>query len=141
MPFISELKPVVRQYGTCRVIAYVDEGWNSLDQTEINSQISSALQASGWALEESLYFIAFCWKSNDLPYIDLWRFKPNPVDDRSGPLADLAVFQSTKRVTEMGAASGNTLAVLGLEELHRRNSGSLENYLRQRPELPSEFWK
>ncbi|MDH4468483.1 MAG: hypothetical protein QE271_10515 [Bacteriovoracaceae bacterium] len=140
MAFISKFKPIVREYGSCKVIAYVDEGWKNLEEAEINLQILSALSGSGWELKESLYFIAFCWKSNGLPYVDLWRFKLNPVDDHSGPLADMVVFQSTKQVTEMGVASGNTLVVLGLEELHRRKCSSLENYFIQRPELPSEFW-
>ncbi len=141
MAFISKLKPVVRQYGSCQVIPYVDESWDRLDQAEIDLQLSSALQVSGWASEDSLYFIGFCWKSGDRPYIDLWRFKANPVDDHSGPLADMVVCQSGKCVQNMGVASGNTLAVLGLEELHRRDCGSLEKYLLLRPELPLGLWK
>ncbi len=62
------------------------------------------------------------------------------MDELSGPLADMGVYQDGKKIATMGVASGNTLAVLGIEELHRRQCKSLNEYLLKRPEIPKELW-
>ncbi len=71
--------------------------------------------------------------------VDVWQFAENPVDDISGPLVEVQVLRDGELTQERGVASGNTLIVLGLEELHRRMSDSSEEYLINRPSLPKEL--
>lgn len=61
----------------------------------------------------------------------------NFINHFSGSLVDMSVFRSGKRITHREIASGDLLAILGLEELHRRAPFLLADSFRQRPEIPS----
>lgn len=136
MAFLSQFSGKTRSFDGHSIVVYVDEGWGSPSESEIDAQTKSALLASGWSDSKPLYFIAFCWRSDGKPYVDLWKFSSNPVDDLSGPLADMGVFCEGNKIETMGVASGNTLVVLGLEDLQRRSQPTIESYLKSRPKLP-----
>ncbi len=51
-----------------------------------------------------------------------------------GYLADCDVYKETEIFKSSGIASENTLLVLGLEESHRRNCKSFDEYLKIRPD-------
>ncbi len=122
-----------------KVLVYVDEGWGR-DRIElIESTVATAVQNAEWGSGQELYLIAYVWAEDNSSMVDLWRFTENPVDNISGPLADVRVMQDGKHTKEFGAASGNTLLVLGLEEAYRRNCKTLTEYLSKRPDLPKEL--
>ncbi len=90
--------------------------------------------------QDSHYFIVFLWSWNEQKMMDVWSFRENSVDDRSGPLSEMDVFCNGEFCNDIGIASGNTLLVLGYEEKLRRQSESLQKYLGgQPPALPLEI--
>ena len=122
-----------------RVLLYVDEGWGR-DRVElIERVVLVALMNAKWSSGHELYLIAYLWRDAEATMVDLWRFTENPIDGISGPLADIRVMRDGQLTQEFGAASGNTLLVLGLEEKHRRGCEDLGQYLENRPILPKDM--
>jgi hypothetical protein len=114
--------------------------YGSMTMESLGSYLREIFEANVDFIGSADYVIGFIWSYEGDRMLDLWRFKSNHVDDRSGPLGDVRVFRNQKECSELGLASGNTLFVLGIEEKLRRQASSLRGYLRgDRPHLPLEL--
>ena len=140
MAFYLENYPRVVQLNELNIIIYVDEGWGKENLAQVEPAIIETCKSNPDFVKNAAFLIAFLWKKENFMF-DVWKFSDNPVDDLSGPLVDMRVFKGTEIDAELGVASGNTLLVLGLEEMHRRNSVSIESFLSTRPELPVDLIK
>jgi len=140
MAFFTEHYPRLVETPSAPVIVYADEGWgqaklNSVE-LEVRRAVEATVEAANWRVQDVEFLIAFAWRNGDLPMIDLWRFGKNPDDDSSGPLVEARILRDGKITEELGIGSGNTILVLGLEESHRRSTGNLTQFFKERPPLP-----
>lgn len=127
--------------GNTQIIVYPDvdaaESYKGFGYSDMQAYLEKTLNIDPEFFKDMTYGISFIWNFEGRKMLDFWKFTVNYVDDRSGPLADVKIYQELEPTTALGTASGNTLLVLGIEETLRRKSESLEQYLAgPAPQLP-----
>jgi hypothetical protein len=137
MAFIKTKDPSTRNIEGRRIVTHIDNSWGRDQLSCVDAELAKALKGASWQNDPGeLYFIAFLWRDGKVPVADLWRFIKNPSDKTSGPLADVKIVRDGMVVNTIGAASGNTLLVLGMEEVRRRKARSVEAFLGTKLKLP-----
>lgn len=124
-----------------QVIVYPDRdavgSYKGFQQQDLERHVRKLIKSDPKYFADMNYAISFIWNFEGKRMLDMWKFNGNFVDDRSGPLADVRVYKDMNIERELGAASGNTLLVLGYEEKLRRESHDLATYLKgSAPVLP-----
>jgi len=80
-----------------------------------------SILATNWPLfKDADMIIAVVWGNEGKEHCDVWKLNRNTLSDDSGFLYDVHIFAGTKKVTNMGAASGNTSIVITAEEMQLR---------------------
>lgn len=83
----------------------------------LESYINEIVETSTEYYKSADMILAYVWNQEDVPYADVWKVSRNNISDDSGFLYDVRIYASTKVVTDMGVASGNSSIVLTAEEL------------------------
>jgi hypothetical protein len=116
------------------------KAYQGMDKQAVQDYLTKIYQDNVEYYHTSDYLIGFLWSYQGAKMLDLWKFEPNPVDERSGPLSECRVYRDGVEVKDIGISSGNTLLVLGYEEKLRRSKRSLKEYLEgDPPKLPHEL--
>jgi len=126
------------------VIVYPDkdalESYREFEYYDLDNYLKDILAKNQEYFKNADYLIIFLWNYKGEKMMDVWKFDPNSVDDRSGPTGGVKIFQNGKVCKKLGMASGNTLLVLGYEEKLRRQSQDLMSYFKgPSPHLPLEL--
>lgn len=121
-------------------ICYADieakKSWN-IDKSTFELYLANLYSRHKEILSDGEYYICFLWSDNTYKMMDIWKFKENTFDDRSGPLNQAYIFKNLDRLDLVDIGSGNTIMVLGYEEKARRQSKDIADYLNNnRPKLP-----
>lgn len=135
MAFYTPLKKTISNIPT---FIFIDE-WTEevLDQKE-KSLINHIEKIYSLKLFNAQYRIVFLWKNENELMSDIRSF--DKVWKRgSWPLCDVSIVKWYTLETAIGVWSGNTLLVLWEEELRRRNSNSLEEYLHWKPIISNKL--
>lgn len=115
------------------------ESYKGFSEAQLGEYIKNIISSDEY-FKDTSYIIAFIWSLNGEKMLDVWKFNENHVDDRSGPLGDVRLYQEGKLCNDMEIVSGNTLMILGYEEKIRRQSKDLKGYLKgPAPKLPLEL--
>lgn len=127
-----------------QIIVYPDrdaiDSYKNYTYEDMENELEEIIRKDQAFFEDMDYSISFIWNYKSSRMIDFWKFNANYVDDRSGPLADVRIYKNDRICRDLGAASGNTLLVLGIEEKLRRKSKNLISYLKgPAPKLPFQL--
>lgn len=108
------------QIGGKQVIIYPDrdalDAYVDFSYEDMRVYFEKILAENKEYYDNAEYIISFIWSFEKDKMVDMWKFNSNHVDDRSGPLSEVKIFQNGKECTNLGMASGNTLLVLGLKK-------------------------
>lgn len=120
--FVDDLQIIVWPDADAKI------AYKGMTEKELEEYVLSIIKPDPY-YNDSSYIIMFIWSLEGDRMIDVWKFKENYVDTRSGPLGDVRVYREGKICKDLELASGNTLLVLGYEEKLRRQSKDLKSYL------------
>lgn len=136
-------KRIATTIGSIPVIVWVDidakKSFGNISQSELFLYLEKVLGAK-YDKTDTSYLIIYAWTMESNKMLDVWKYTVNTVDVRSGPLVGIKLYKEGEVANDDEIASGNTLVILGQEELCRRGFGSLQEYLELgKPELPFEM--
>jgi len=133
-------KPVILNLNNRFQIVYPMKGVEDVlgrDIEKMEEYLMKMGEATGY-LKDCEYSIVILWNDGNDIMTDLWIFKGMESID-SGYLIDCRTFRNLKEIHEEGITASDGLMILGkeceLEELNRKNGGSIEEYINENREF------
>lgn len=144
IPNHSFYKSVDLNYDNLQVIVWPDadstDAYKWFSYEDLRKYVQDIIESDRDYFDNCIYIISFIWSLDWEKVIDMWKFDDNSVDDRSWPLSEARVYKEWKVCTDIWLSSWNTLLVLWYEEKMRRQSESIDTYLKgPAPQLPLEM--
>jgi hypothetical protein len=139
---MSFYKPYTTKILDIPIILYPENGLEKIFQRlsgSLENYLSNLYQANN--LNIGQYHIVILWRDGDYKMTDVWIF--DGLNDLSiNPNVRVRNFRNDTEYKNEDITAGDGLVILGREDECRRNSKSLESFIKgQRPAIPFEIIK
>lgn len=134
--------PIVTKVKSVPVIIYpcpgIEKFFNRKQKGCLEKYVEKVYQKNNLQ-KKGKYNIIILWNDGNDVIVDMWIY--DKIDSwGSGPLVDVKIFRNGIPDNSSGVSAGNGLVLLGVEEQHRWDSNSLQDYLKgPRPKLPKKI--